>query len=193
MTTAAAEFATLATPHMPRLFRLGMRLTRQPTDSADLVQEALVKAWANWARFERGGSLGAYLSRILVNTFISRHRHTRVVDAAAARRDLVDHLFDHDRMDAASTPERVWLRRELSDEVLDALDALPEHYRQVVELVDLDGVSYKEASQQLDIPLGTVMSRLHRARRLMRKQLSQYARDYGFGCAPASHVSEVAA
>jgi RNA polymerase sigma-70 factor, ECF subfamily len=193
MTTAAAEFATLATPHMPRLFRLGMRLTRQPTDSADLVQEALVKAWANWARFERGGSLGAYLSRILVNTFISSHRHTRVVDAAAARKDLVDHLFDHDRMDAASTPERVWLRRELSDEVLDALDALPEHYRQVVELVDLDGVSYKEASQHLDIPLGTVMSRLHRARRLMRKQLSQYARDYGFGCAPSSRVSEVAA
>jgi RNA polymerase sigma-70 factor, ECF subfamily len=181
MTTAAAEFATLATPHMPRLYRLGMRLTRQPTESADLVQESLVRAWANWARFERGGSLGAYLSRILVNTFISRHRHARVVDAAAARTDLVEHLFDRGRMDAASAPERSWLRRELSDEVIEALDALPAHYREVVELVDLDGVSYKEAAQELDIPLGTVMSRLHRARRLMRQQLHDYARDYGLG------------
>jgi RNA polymerase sigma-70 factor, ECF subfamily len=186
MTAAtAAEFTTLATPHMPRLFRLGMRLTRQPTESADLVQEALVRAWANWARFERSGSLGAYLSRILVNTFISRHRHARVVDAAAARSDLVDHLFDPGRMDAASTPERAWLRRELSDEVLEALESLPRHYREVVELVDIDGLPYKEAADELGIPLGTVMSRLHRARRSMRKQLGDYARDHGFGAAPA--------
>jgi RNA polymerase sigma-70 factor, ECF subfamily len=181
MTTAAAQFATLATPHMPRLHRLGMRLTRQPTESADLVQEALVRAWASWGRFEQGGSLGAYLSRIMVNTFISRHRHARVVDAAAARSDLVDHLFDHGRMDAASAPERTWLRRELSDEVLDALDALPDHYREVVELVDLEGVSYKEAAETLGVPLGTIMSRLHRARRSMRKQLAEYARDHGLG------------
>ena len=180
MSTAAAEFTTLAMPHMPRLFRLGMRLTRQPTESADLVQEALVRAWASWGRFERSGSLGAYLSRILVNTFISRHRHTRVVDAAAARCDLVDHLFDQGRMDAASTPERAWLRRELSDEVIDALDSLPRHYREVVELVDLEGMPYKEAADELGIPLGTVMSRLHRARRSMRKQLGDYARDHGF-------------
>lgn len=184
-TAAAAEFTTLATPHMPRLFRLGMRLTRQPTESADLVQEALVRAWANWARFERGGSLGAYLSRILVNTFISRHRHTRVVHAAAARSDLVDHLFDRARMDAAHAPERAWLGDQLSDEVIAALASLPAPYREVVELVDLDGLAYKEAADELGIPLGTVMSRLHRARRSMRKQLSDYARDHGFGASPS--------
>lgn len=191
MTTAAAEFTALATPHMPRLFRLGMRLTRQPSESADLVQEALTRAWASWARFEREGSLGAYLSRILVNAFISRHRHARVVHAAAARSDLVDHLFDRGRMDAAHAPEQSWHGGELSDEILTALAALPEHYREVVELVDLDGLAYKDAAERLGIPLGTVMSRLHRARRLMRRDLRDYARDYGYGSKsePTAHAA----
>lgn len=181
MTTTAAEFSALVAPHMPRLFRLGMRLTRQPSESSDLVQEALCRAWANWSRFEQGGNVGAYLARIVVNTFISRHRHARVVNAAAARCDLVDHLFDRGRMQEAHAPERAWTSSLLSDEIHEALDALPEHYREVVELVDLQGSAYKEAAQALDIPLGTVMSRLHRARRLMRDRLSQYASSLGYG------------
>ncbi|MCX4245657.1 sigma-70 family RNA polymerase sigma factor [Paraliomyxa miuraensis] len=179
--TTTAEFSALVAPHMPRLFRLGMRLTRQPSEASDLVQEALCRAWANWARFEDGGNVGAYLARIVVNTFISRHRHARVVNAAAARCDLVDHLFDRGRMQEARAPERAWTSSLLSDEIHDALDALPEHYREVVELVDLQGSAYKEAAQALDIPLGTVMSRLHRARRLMRDRLSQYAASLGYG------------
>jgi RNA polymerase sigma-70 factor (ECF subfamily) len=182
---AAAEFAQLATPHVPRLYRLGMRLTRQPCESADLVQEALCRAWANWSRFERDGSIGAYLSRILYNTFVSKHRHARVVGAAAGRSDLVDHLFDRGRMDEASTPEGMWHRAQLSDEVTEALHALPAHYREVVQLVDIDGLPYKEAAEELDIPLGTVMSRLHRARRIMRTHLEDYAKSYGYAAAAA--------
>jgi RNA polymerase sigma-70 factor (ECF subfamily) len=184
MTAAAAtEFAALATPHVPRLYRLGMRLTRQPSESADLVQEALCRAWANWSRFERDGSIGAYLSRILYNAFVSKHRHARVVGAASVRSDLVEHLFDRTRMEEAAMPEGSWHRAGLSDEVTEALHALPAHYREVVQLVDLDGLPYKEAAEELDIPLGTVMSRLHRARRIMRTHLAGYAREHGFSCA----------
>jgi RNA polymerase sigma-70 factor (ECF subfamily) len=180
---AAAEFAQLATPHVPRLYRLGMRLTRQPSESADLVQEALCRAWANWSRFERDGSIGAYLSRILYNAFVSRHRHARVVGTTAARSDLLEHLFDRGRMEEAAMPEGMWHRAQLSDEVVAALHALPAHYRDVVQLVDLDGLPYKEAADELDIPLGTVMSRLHRARRIMRTHLEGYAREHGYSCA----------
>jgi RNA polymerase sigma-70 factor (ECF subfamily) len=182
MTTAAAtEFSALTAPHMNRLFRLGMRLTHQPSESADLVQEALCRAWANWGRYERNGSLGAYLSRILYNAFVSRHRHAKVVSTAASRYDLTEHLFDASRMIEAQMPEGVWHQRQLSDEVVAALDALPPHYRDVVELVDLQGLPYKDAAETLEIPLGTVMSRLHRARRLMRTQLAEYAQNYGYG------------
>lgn len=181
MTTTATDFTALTTPHLPRLHRLGMRLTRQPSDASDLVQEALCRAWANWDKFEQGGSVGAYLARIVTNTFISRHRHARVVQTAAARSDLVEHLFDRNRMREAAAPERSWHAGLLSDEVTDALDQLPTHYREVVDLVDLQGMPYKEAAQTLSIPLGTVMSRLHRARKIMKEALSGYAGQFGYG------------
>ncbi|NVB41416.1 sigma-70 family RNA polymerase sigma factor [Pseudenhygromyxa sp. WMMC2535] len=180
--TTCDEFMDLTTPHLPRLFRIGMRLTHQPSESQDLVQEALTKAWANWDRFEQSGSLGAWLSRILVNTFISRHRHQKVVDATAARPDLMAHLYDPHRLEEAHAPEGSWHGQHFSDEVTDALASLPDHYRRVVELVDVEGLAYKEAAEALGCPVGTVMSRLHRARKQLRDQLADYAReDYGLG------------
>jgi len=176
---AAQDFAALTAPHMTRLQRLGMRLTREPAESADLVQEALCRAWANWSDFEKDGSLGAYLCRIVFNTFVSRHRHARVVSAAAARPDLLDHLYDRGRRDAADAPEAGWQEHTLSDEVRAALQGLPAHYREVIELVDLQGLPYREAADALSIPLGTVMSRLHRARRQLRSDLAGYARTFG--------------
>ncbi|MFO7565108.1 MAG: sigma-70 family RNA polymerase sigma factor [Enhygromyxa sp.] len=181
MTAACTEFVALTNPHLPRLFRIGMRLTHQPSESADLVQEALTKAWANWHRFESGGSLGAWLSRILINTFISRHRHQKVVETTAARPDILSHLYDPGRLDEADAPEGNWHSQHFSDEVLEALAALPTHYRQVVELVDVQGLAYKEAAEEIGCPLGTVMSRLHRARKLLREQLAEYATGYGIG------------
>lgn len=182
--TTAADFTELTAPHMNRLTRLGLRLTHgEANDAADLVQEALCRVWATWDRVEATGNLGAYLARIVVNTFISRHRHARVVHATAARTDLVDHLFDRGRLAEAHAPERAWHAALLSDEVTAALAQLPVHYRAVVELVDLGGLPYKEASAALEIPLGTVMSRLHRARRIMREGLAQYAAGYGYAAA----------
>jgi RNA polymerase sigma-70 factor (ECF subfamily) len=180
------EFLALTNPHLPRLFRIGMRLTHQPSESQDLVQEALSKAWANWHRFEQSGSVGAWLSRILVNTFISRHRHQKVVDLTAARPDILAHLYDSNRLDEAAAPEGSWHSAHFSDEVLEALCELPAHYREVVELVDVRGLAYKEAADEIGCPLGTVMSRLHRARKLLREQLSEYATNYGLGCAAAA-------
>ena len=184
--TTCTEFVALTNPHLPRLFRIGMRLTQQPSESQDLVQEALTKAWANWHRYERGGSLGAWLSRILINTFISRHRHQKVVDATAARPDILGHLYDPNRLDEAAAPEGNWHSAHFSDEVLGALETLPTHYREVIELVDIRGMAYKEAATELGCPLGTVMSRLHRARKLLRDQLTDYATQYGLGCAQAA-------
>ena len=187
MTAATCtEFVALTNPHLPRLFRIGMRLTQQPSESQDLVQEALTKAWANWHRYERSGSIGAWLSRILINTFISRHRHQKVVDATAARPDILCHLYDAGRLDEAAAPEGNWHSRHFSDEVVAALDCLPTHYREVIELVDIKGLAYKEAAEALECPLGTVMSRLHRARKLLREQLADYATSYGFGHAQAA-------
>lgn len=183
---AATEFAAVTAPHLARLHRLGLRLTRQPSDAADLVQDALCRAWASWARFDRAGNVGAYLARILVNAFISRHRHMRVVHAVESRSDLVSHLFDGARMAEAEAPEQAWQEDALSDEIVAALAALPRHYRDVVELVDLGGLPYKDAADRLGVPLGTVMSRLHRARRIMRQCLGPIARSYGLADLPAA-------
>jgi RNA polymerase sigma-70 factor (ECF subfamily) len=104
-----------------------------------------------------------------------------VVWTTAARTDLVEHLFDPRRLREAHEPERSWHQSELSDEVAAALEQLPPHYRRVVDLVDLGGLPYRDAADRLGIPVGTVMSRLHRARRLLRRQLRDYARDRGIG------------
>ena len=180
MHASAAEFATATAPHTTRLFRLGLRLTREPSDAADLVQEAMCKAWASWDRFDKDGNVGAYLSRILMNAFISRHRHMRVVHTVLSRADLASHLFSAERMADAESPAGL-PSAGLSDECLAALAGLPDHYRRVVELVDVGGLPYRDAATALDVPLGTVMSRLHRARRILRELLGGYARAYGYG------------
>ena len=177
------DFSKLTTPHIPRLFRIGMRLSHQPAEANDLVQEALMRAWTNWDKFSGEGKLGAWLSRILVNTFISRHRHQKVVDATAARCDIQRHLFDPGRLEAAARPERSWQSQGFSDEVRSALASLSPRYRQVVLLVDLKGLAYQEAADEVGCPVGTVMSRLHRARRQLRDGLREYALEYGLGMA----------
>lgn len=185
MTAVAIErdFASLTAEHTPRLFRIGMRLTHQPAEANDLVQEALLRAWSNWDKFSHEGKLGAWLSRILVNTFISRLRHQKVVDATAARCDIQRHLFDPRRLEAAARPEHDWQSQGFGDEVRAALEELSPRYREVVVLVDVQGLAYQEAADELGCPVGTVMSRLHRARRQLRKGLRDYAQEYGLGMA----------
>jgi RNA polymerase sigma-70 factor (ECF subfamily) len=177
----AREFTGMIHPHLPRLHHLGLKLTRDTAEAEELVQETLTRAWTHWSRFDASGNLGAWLARIAFNTFVSGQRHAKVVQRTAARPDVPALLHDRGRMDAAAAPETAWFQHELSDEVQAALDQLPLHYRRVVELVDLRGVPYREAAAHLEVPVGTVMSRLHRARRLLRHQLEGFAREFGFG------------
>lgn len=182
--TAQHDFIAITSPHLPRLTRIGLRLTNRPDEAEDLVQETIVKAWSAWDRYDDAGSVGAWLSRILINTFISRHRHQKVVDATAARPDLLGHLFDQNRLDEAAAPEGNWHSTHFSDEVMGALSQLPTHYREVIEIVDVQGLAYREAATELGCPLGTVMSRIHRGRQLLRELLADYARaHHGLGVA----------
>ena len=176
----SVHFMSQVGPILPKLRAQARKLTRShPSDADDLVQETLVRAWAHWAHFRSTGSVGAWMARILSNTFISRVRHARVVVEATTRYDLEAHLVSHARLLAARAPLELLHHDEFSDEVLLSLDSVPSHYRVVLEMVDLDGASYKEAASRLGLPLGTVMSRLHRARRHMREALSGQAHAHG--------------
>jgi RNA polymerase sigma-70 factor (ECF subfamily) len=169
-------------PALPRLHALARRLTQgRANEAEDLVQETLVRAWTHWSRFEAGGNVGAWTARILTNAFISRHRHLKVVAEATLKYDLESYVMGATRVQAARDPSALLHEDELSDEVLAALRALPTHYRVVLELVDLEGVPYRDAASRLELPVGTIMSRLHRARRLMRDTLTEYGRARGLG------------
>ena len=145
------------------------RLTGNPDEAEDLVQDAVVRAWTFWDRFEPGSNARAWLHRILVNTFINAYRKQR------RERELYRAAAEEARREALTSLGLREARRDgLSDEVGAALSALPPEFRAVVELVDLGEHSYRDVASELGCPIGTVMSRLHRA----RKQLSQLLGDY---------------
>jgi RNA polymerase sigma-70 factor (ECF subfamily) len=161
--------------HLDELYGTAVRLTRAPSDAEDLVQEAVMRAWAAWDRFEPGTNSRAWMHRILMNTFINGYRRKKREREVLARAER----------DAHARPQRIHeetTRRHegVGDEVDAALADLPEEFRAVVLLVDLADQSYKEAARTLDCPIGTVMSRLHRARRLLQERLRGYASEHGY-------------
>lgn len=184
--TDAHEFCRLTDPHTSRLYRMGMRLTHQTSSAQDLVQETLTRAWAKWHQRRPDGQVGAWLARILMNTFISAHRRQQVARAKRERFSLEQHLFDPEQIDACARPEAHWPSQDLSKTIRAALASLPRDFRAAVELVDVQGLSYAEAAAQLGCPRGTIMSRLHRARKLLRPQLCQQAQDWGLQTAVAA-------
>ena len=145
-------------------------------DAEDLVQETFVRALVAWDRFRQGSNCRAWMQRILTNCFINAYRrrlqHRRALS-------LVDSWICPNRQHEAEDPEQTWIERRFSDEVRRALDQLPEDARRVVELADLQGLSYREIATQIGCPIGTVMSRLHRARRVLRNDLQTYAQEHG--------------
>jgi RNA polymerase sigma-70 factor (ECF subfamily) len=178
------EFEREALPHLDALFNLALKLTRDRKDAEDLVQEAYLRAYRFFESYEPGTRIKAWLYRILRNTFINRYR------AAKARPDEVDFdaietaylgVVDRDflRERQAPTPEEIVMNGTLDAEIDGALAALPEEYRSVVVLALMDDLSYKEVAQALSIPLGTVMSRLHRGRRMLQASLLDLARKKG--------------
>jgi RNA polymerase sigma-70 factor, ECF subfamily len=178
------RFADLAMEHMPSLYTAALRMTRNPADAEDLVQETYLKAFRAFHTFEEGTNLRAWLYRILTNTFInsyrSKKRRPEQVDV-----DEVEDLYLYRRLGAL---EQAAAGRSAEDEVLDhftdddvkkALEALPETFRLAVFLADVEGFSYKEIADIMDIPIGTVMSRLHRGRRALQKALFEFGLDRG--------------
>ena len=175
------EFEALALQHLDGLYAAALRLTKNPGDAEDLVQDAVLRAFRFFDKFERGTNIKAWLYKILTNTFINRYRRTtKERNIVEDDRDSVqDRLVSRDAADVAEDPERAFFDRLLSDDVLRAIDAIPVDFRLAVILADLQDFSYKEIADILDVPVGTVMSRLFRGRRLLQKQLAEYAASSG--------------
>jgi RNA polymerase sigma-70 factor, ECF subfamily len=173
-----AEFEALVHEHLDALYAAAMRLTRNARDAEDLVQDGVLRAYRFFDRFERGTNFRAWLFRILTNTFINRYRRSvkeRAIVDGPEREAVQDHFVSRDAAEYAADPERHFFDRLVSDDVVKAVDALPLDFRMVVILADLQEFSYKEIAEILDIPVGTVMSRLFRGRRLLEKSLLLYA------------------
>ncbi|WP_246078258.1 sigma-70 family RNA polymerase sigma factor [Rhodoglobus vestalii] len=195
--TAAADkrrqFEEQALPYMDQLFGAAMRMTRNPSDAADLVQETFVKAFQAFAQFQQGTNLKAWLYRIQTNTFINIYRKAQ----RNPYQGTIDELEDWQLGGAESITQSVSTRSaeaeaidHLPDSaVKDALQSIPEDFRLAVYFADVEGFSYQEIADIMKTPVGTVMSRLHRGRRMLRELLADYARDRTPGT-PASPRSE---
>jgi len=176
------EFEALALTHLDSLYASALRLTKNERDAEDLVQDTCMRAYRFFDKFERGTNIKAWLFRILTNTFINRYRRKvkeRVATEGPEQEAVQALFFSQDATDQASNPERFLFDRLLSDDVLRAIDSLPIDFRMVVILADLQEFSYKEIADILTCPVGTVMSRLFRGRKLLQKMLRDYAAGLG--------------
>lgn len=170
-----ADFDRCVLGHLDELYGTAVRLTGSRADAEDLVQEAVMRAWAFWDRFEAGTNARAWIHRILMNTFINGYRRRK------RERDMLAEVRVEER-------RRPWWQHEsrrarqdgVSDEVEAALASLPDEFRAVVLLVDYNELTYKEVAGVLDCPIGTVMSRLHRGRRILKRRLRSYAEEEGY-------------
>jgi RNA polymerase sigma-70 factor, ECF subfamily len=178
-----SEFEAVALPHLDALYGAAFRLTRNPRDAEDLVQDAILRAYRFWGGFERGSNCKAWLFKILTNTFINGYQKNKrgreVLSAAVAEQEAVDGVLVHQAAASQRDPERQLLDRTMSEDVQRALAAVPPDFRTAVVLCDVEGFSYKEIAEIMDCPVGTVMSRLHRGRRLLRQALGDFAREQG--------------
>jgi RNA polymerase sigma-70 factor (ECF subfamily) len=175
-----ATFAEQAMPFMDSLYAAAMRMTRNRADAEDLVQETFLKAYRGFGGYQDGTNLKAWLYRILTNTYINTYRAKKRRPDESDIEDVED-LYLYRKL---SSGDLASLGRSAEDELFDlftddevkaAIEALPEQFRMAVLLADVEGFSYKEIADILDIPIGTVMSRLHRGRKGLQKRLWEYA------------------
>jgi RNA polymerase sigma-70 factor (ECF subfamily) len=178
------EFERQALPYVDALFGAAYRLTRNPRDAEDLVQDSLLRAYRFWDSFEQNSNCKAWLLRIVTNTFINEYqrkkRSREVLDAASAEQDATDGVLVHAAASDKVSPEGAMLDRSVSDDVQRALDQLPNDFRTAVVLCDMQGLSYKEIAEIMQCPVGTVMSRLFRGRKLLAAALREFAIAEGY-------------
>jgi RNA polymerase sigma-70 factor (ECF subfamily) len=179
-----ANFESDAMQYGPQLFSAAVRMTRNAADAEDLVQETFLKAYRAYHTFQEGTNLKAWLYRILTNTFINRYRKKARRPSEVDFGEVED-LYLYKRLgtseagSAARSAEEEVLESFVEADVKSAVEELPEHFRMPVLLADVEGFSYKEIAEILDVPIGTVMSRLHRGRKALEKALWGFAEQRG--------------
>ncbi|MCC6332355.1 MAG: sigma-70 family RNA polymerase sigma factor [Myxococcales bacterium] len=178
-----ADFEALVSPWLDGLYAAALRLTRNERNAEDLVQDTVMRAWRFFEKFEKGTNFRAWLFKILTNTFINSYRRNtreKSLQDESERQSVEAQFFSPDTTEQAANPEEYLLDRVMREDVLKAIDGLPIDFRMVVILADLQEFSYKEIAEVLDIPVGTVMSRLFRGRKALQKTLVDAERQ---GCA----------
>jgi len=175
------RFTALVSEHLDGLFGAALRLTRHRPRAEDLLQETFLRAWRSFHTFRPGTNVRAWLYRILMNAYIDGYRKSEREPEVVDHEDvdefyLYSKVHESEDFRRAGNPEEVLLANLMDADVKHALESLPEAFRNVVILADIEGFSYKEIAEILGIPIGTVMSRLHRGRRQLQVKLWEYAR-----------------
>lgn len=177
---ATREFETEALPHINSLYNVALSLTRDENDAHDLVQETFLRAYRFFHQFKRGTNCKAWLFRILRNTHINRYRKQSTRPSTVELEDLENQAGSDDLSQQPLNPRDELFQDLYDDEIQAALESLPEEFRTAILLSDIEGLSYQEIADVLEIPLGTVRSRLSRGRRMLEKRLAGYARRHGY-------------
>ncbi|AWB81416.1 RNA polymerase subunit sigma [Corynebacterium yudongzhengii] len=178
------RFNDEALPLLDQLYGGALRMTRNPQDAEDLLQETYLKAYRSFSSFKPGTNLKAWLYRIMTNTYINTYRKKQRQPAQTPTEDITDHQLyttsSHDSTGLQSAEVEA-LENLPNDDIVAAMNQLSDDYRMVVYYADVEGLAYKEIAEIMDTPIGTVMSRLHRGRKQLRGLLKDVARDHGIG------------
>lgn len=175
------DFQEEIIPHLDAMYNFALRLTSDPNDAEDLVQDTIVKAYRFFSSYEKGTNAKAWLFRILKNSYINNYRK-QSKQPSQVDYDEVSSFYETiraDRTDTSDLEDRMF-RELIDDDISNALEELPEDFRTVVLLCDVEGFTYEEIANMLDVPIGTIRSRLHRGRNLLKAQLVEYAEERGY-------------